>query len=177
MLIFLGADANVTFEANIGDFTGPVVFERPGGASHLGRTRGVQYWLQSLGLRAANTFGSSEISDSWTWGRGMKKKNSRRQLDYVLVSNYITGFAAPSTHLKNVLNKSDHRPVSGEFDVGNGIDSICRTKTSIFPFTGWEPENGEAAEVFQSQIHETIVVDNRFSDLSLELVERGCTGE
>ena len=88
--IFLGTDANVTFEANIGDFTGPAVFERPGGASHLGRTRGVQYWLQSLGLRAANTFGSSEISDSWTWGRGMKKKHSRRQLDYVLVSNYIT---------------------------------------------------------------------------------------
>ena len=106
--------------------------------------------MQSLGLKAANTFGTTEISDSWAWGRGMKKKNSRRQLDYLSVSNYITGFAAPSTQLKNVLNESDHRPVSGGFEVGDGIDSICRTKASIFPLTGWGPENGEAAEVFQS---------------------------
>lgn len=74
MPFFMGTDANVTFDKEVDGFSGSCIFERLGGSSHLGRTREVQYWLQDLGLRAANTFGSIAILDSRTWGRGMKKE-------------------------------------------------------------------------------------------------------
>eukprot|EP00959_Pyramimonas_sp_CCMP1952_P019454 410986-Pyramimonas_sp.AAC.1 len=153
--IVMGVDANVTLPADYEAITGHHVL--PAAPSHTpSMTRVILEWFTALGGRALNTFecpGEADLRGEPTclWTCGRRRVLSRRtQIDFIVVSEGVDGYASPQTFDGKLFGRSDHRPlvsylrqaaVSQCYSVHGPMAPKC--------MTGWSPINSDALDAFR----------------------------
>ena len=145
--IILGVDANVTLPKEYAGITGSHLLQ-PAKSHSKHMQAAVLGWLEALNVRVLNSYAdalcSPEPSSLWTCG--VKRRLSKRtQIDYICVSENISGEAFPFELFEHVFQKSDHRLVYSDLMMDRPITSTqCRPST----MKGWAPADSDAKEHF-----------------------------
>jgi hypothetical protein len=117
--VIIGVDADVGFPAKFEGISGTAVL--PLKQSHtLAKIRVVAAWADALGVRALNTFENAAVMidgrlDHKAARTRMAKRRpaTRTQIDFVMVSAGLHGYALARSLLGRVFARSDHRFVIG----------------------------------------------------------------
>lgn len=161
--VFLGVDANVGLPPMFEDISGDAVL--PLRSSHtISKVRSVASWIAGLGLAALNTFSSPPYSEDTLWTRMARRRpSSRAQIDFLMTSRGVSGYARAHFMSARTFKRSDHRLLCGRL---RSHIAAARIRQSVPPSKGWRPTTSEAAEEFKFKCL-------RFANVDLEALQGG----
>ena len=130
--VLAGFDANVTLPSGVENVTGTETLLPLASHTSMMQQR-VLAWMQTLGIKALNTFGEG-LARPEMWTCGLNRKDAARsQIDYIGTSLHVDGTARPVNHMDlrsemALTTKMDHRPIWAELtwtELKSGHNTSC----------------------------------------------------